>query len=199
MVQTWILRSDMLPTDAVASGCDCSICGDCPLRGDGNAGRVCYVNVGQAPNNVYQAFQRGSYPRVTLDEAARLLSRRQVRLGTYGDPGMLPVGVWARILDDAEDYSGYTHQWRSIDPYFADLCLASVETIEDAHDAWLQGYRTFRVAVKRSKGEKPCPAGPAKSKVQCVSCPVKCHGGTNDYKPSIVIKPHGKGAMHLAA
>lgn len=195
MVQTWILRADMLPTEAVASNCDRSICGDCPLRGDGTKNRICYVNIGQAPQNIYKAFKRGNYPKVTLAEAAQVLSGRQVRLGAYGDPGMLPVAVWARILDDATDYTGYTHQWRSIDPYFSDFCMASVETVEEARAAWLQNYRTFRVTATRSKGEKPCPAAPDKSPVQCISCPVKCHGGPGH---SIVIHPHGSGAVHLA-
>src|SRR4051812_20933218 len=47
MVQTWIMRSDMKPTDAVKSGEDSSVCGDCPHRpaNDGS----CYVLTFQAP------------------------------------------------------------------------------------------------------------------------------------------------------
>ena len=33
IVQTWIIRTDMSPTDAVATGADAAICGDCPHRG----------------------------------------------------------------------------------------------------------------------------------------------------------------------
>ena len=32
-MQTWILRSDMNPLEAIHTGHDASICGDCPLRG----------------------------------------------------------------------------------------------------------------------------------------------------------------------
>lgn len=30
LLQTWILRQDVAPHDAVASGADASVCGDCP-------------------------------------------------------------------------------------------------------------------------------------------------------------------------
>lgn len=33
LVQTWILRSDVHPIDAINSGEDASICGSCPLLG----------------------------------------------------------------------------------------------------------------------------------------------------------------------
>ena len=39
MIQTHIIRSDMKPMDAIWSGADASICGDCPHRGDGNGKR----------------------------------------------------------------------------------------------------------------------------------------------------------------
>ena len=34
LIQTWILRADMTPQEAVDSGADESICGGCPHRGD---------------------------------------------------------------------------------------------------------------------------------------------------------------------
>lgn len=50
MLQTWILRSDMHPMDAIKSGADYGICGSCGHRGTydefGNPidPRTCYVN-----------------------------------------------------------------------------------------------------------------------------------------------------------
>jgi len=42
MLQTYILRADVSPTNAIRSGEDSSICGDCPARGDGTGkGRTC--------------------------------------------------------------------------------------------------------------------------------------------------------------
>ena len=50
MVQTWIMRADMAPMDALASGDDVSICGDCMHR-PANGGS-CYVKVWQAPRSI---------------------------------------------------------------------------------------------------------------------------------------------------
>ena len=44
MVQTWIIRSDIAPTDAAKSGDDKSICGACPHRHYSKG--ACYVNLG---------------------------------------------------------------------------------------------------------------------------------------------------------
>ena len=50
MIQTWILRSDMHPLEAIKSGSDYGICGSCIHRGSydefGNPidPRTCYVN-----------------------------------------------------------------------------------------------------------------------------------------------------------
>ena len=63
MVQTWILRADLNPLQAIHTGQDVSICGDCPLRGmletrqcrTVNRRRACYVAIHQAPLGVYRA------------------------------------------------------------------------------------------------------------------------------------------------
>ena len=50
MAQTYILRQDIPPLEAVKSKEDVSICGDCPHKGTS-----CYVNVGQGPSAVWKA------------------------------------------------------------------------------------------------------------------------------------------------
>ena len=74
MIQTWILRADILPIDAVKSSMDASVCGHCPLRPVNFAKRTdkrpgdkaCYVNVGYAPGNIWKAYHRGIYPQVPI-------------------------------------------------------------------------------------------------------------------------------------
>jgi hypothetical protein len=61
MVQTFILRADVHPMDAIKSADDASICGDCVHRGDATRKRTCYVDVSKSVSAVYKAFQRGSY------------------------------------------------------------------------------------------------------------------------------------------
>ena len=66
LIQTWIIREDQSPTEAVNSGADASVCGGCRHRGsivDGkNVDRSCYVTIFQAPLNVYKSYHRGIYP-----------------------------------------------------------------------------------------------------------------------------------------
>jgi hypothetical protein len=92
MIQTYIMRSDVPPIDAVKSGEDASICGGCVHRGDGTGkGRSCYVTLMHGPRGVYAAYKRGSYPRAVeiadgpykihtlfAERMVRLRSRRSV-------------------------------------------------------------------------------------------------------------------------
>ena len=64
MVQVWILCKDESPVDAISSGLDRTICGDCKHRRQANGVRTCYVNVGQAPLAVWRAYKRGVYDKV---------------------------------------------------------------------------------------------------------------------------------------
>ena len=65
MIQVWILRDDVNPVAAVATGDDITICGDCPHRKQSDGTRSCYVNVGQAPNSIWKAYKRGSYGKLS--------------------------------------------------------------------------------------------------------------------------------------
>ena len=69
MLQTWILRADVNPLQAIHTGRDVSVCGDCPLRGlletrqrrTINRRLACYVAIHQAPLAVHDAYRRGRY------------------------------------------------------------------------------------------------------------------------------------------
>lgn len=194
MVQTYILRADVAPTDAIRTGADASICGDCPHRGDGTgAGRTCYVNVGQGPLAVFRAYQRGAYAPVTDWDA---FAGRAVRFGIYGDPAAVPVAVWARLASLARGRTGYTHQWRTR-PELRDYCMASVDTEAEAVEARAAGWRYFRVALPgaaaRLESEAVCPASAeAGKKLTCSAC-LACGGGSR--RGSIVIQAHGGFAV----
>lgn len=203
MVQTYILRADVAPTDAIKAGADASICGDCPHRGDGTGkGRTCYVNVGQGPLSVWRAWQRGSVPRIEDAPASPMIAElgagRVVRLGTYGDPAAAPLWVWEALTARAIGWTGYTHQWRTR-PWLQRYCMASADSDADAHEAHAAGWRTFRVAmpgdVARLTGEAVCPASAeAGKKLTCVEC-LACHGTANNRRGSIVIQAHGGFAV----
>lgn len=198
MVQTWILRSDVAPLAAIRAGDDASICGSCRHRGDGTGKqRSCYVRVGQAPTAVFKAYKRGIYPRITdMPAIAFLGSSRVVRLGAYGDPGAAPIGVWRALVGSAIAHTGYTHQWRTIDPGFATLVMASADTPLERLLARARGYRVFRVRTEREPVEDRevvCPASAeAGKRTNCAACRA-CGGTSSRAKADIVIKAHGSG------
>lgn len=194
MLQTWILRSDVSPTDAVKSGDDAGICGACVHRGHDGKGRTCYVTVVQAPTVVYHAYKRGIYPRATAKHF-NAIAGRPIRFGSYGDPVAVPVDTWANLLRFTKQWTGYTHQWRNCHPAYQYLCMASVDSESEYREAKAQGWRTFR--VRRSDApllasECVCPASDeGHHKTTCAGC-VLCRGVASRAK-DVVIMAHGTG------
>jgi hypothetical protein len=214
MVQTYILRSDMTPLDALASGADVSICGACPHRPktirerDRKTGRftsrrvrTCYVDVGKSVQQVFGAFARGSYPQLEPVDGAPLLADRMVRLGAYGDPAAIPAHVWIALLAYAKGHTGYTHQWRK--PMAADLApivMASADSAKDRDIARAKGWRTFtirRADEPLAAREFACPASPeGGNRKQCIDCGA-CDGATRANQASVAIVVHGNGARYF--
>lgn len=197
MLQSWILRADVSPMDAVRQGRDQSICGDCRWRPDRDGdGRACYVNVAWAPQNVWKTWKAGRYGESTLSQQNVLLAAAPLRLGAYGDPAMVPIYVWRRLLLGATSWTGYTHQWKHCDPAFKDLCMASVDTEQEAREAQALGWRTFRVRGDVSAlqaNEIVCPASDeAGHRVTCLQC--RLCMGTQKAAKSIAIYAHGPRA-----
>lgn len=191
MVQTYIIRDDMSPVDAVKAREDVGICGGCVHRKQADGRRTCYVNLGQGPRSVYVAFQNGRYPVVSLAEAAEAVAGKFVRFGTYGDPAAVPVELWATLANASAGRTGYTHQWRNAK--FAGLApymQASCETAEDVARAHKLGFKgTFRViplGEELPSDALNCPASEERGKVaQCIDCRA-CDGSTD-----VVIYAHG--------
>ena len=190
MVQTWILLQDVNPVDAVAQGLDSSICGGCRL-GPGSKRRTCYVNVGQAPLRIWQAWQAGGYDRQWTSST---FANRAVRLGAYGDPAAVPNSVWQQVTAEARSWTGYTHQARNrkLQDVLA-FCQVSADTLAEAQSCYTQGYGSFRVLSdkeEKATWEKWCPAAEQQGAVQCVNC-LLCHGvGASN----IAIRVHGRSS-----
>ncbi len=169
-VQTYILADQgENPIQAVNSGADRSVCGDCPHRGVS-----CYVNLARAPLAVYRAVQRGAYPTFHPPAHLHLFAGRFVRLGAYGDPAAVPLRVWKLICGVASQWTGYTHQWRSCDQELRHYCMASVETANQREQAVTMGWRTFRVRLAQEaleEGEFACPASEEEGRrLTCEEC-----------------------------
>ena len=128
--------------------------------------------------------------------AAILLAGRMIRLGTYGDPAAAPREVWEKLVAHAEGWTGYSHQYRVIDRRWAQLVMASADTLAEADEAQALGYRTFRVGMERNAGEVVCPASAEMAKkAVCADCRA-CMGLAGKARASIVIAPHGTGARY---
>ena len=187
MLQTWILRADVSPVDAVRTGADYSICGNCPERGDGHGkARACYVNVGQAPLGIWRAYRRGSYDHAPIALSA-IGSGRAVRVGSYGDPAAVPMAVWQALISRASMSTGYTHQWKTA-PALAALCMASASSLQDAEQARALGFRVFR--IRRADDplmarESVCPASTesAVDDITCSKCGA-CNGASSGRRGS---------------
>jgi hypothetical protein len=207
MAQLWILRSDIAPTLAIATGSDDAICGSCPLRGDGEGkARACYVVVSQAPMSVFKAYKRGRYPIATPVDIARTLRNRKVRLGAYGDPAMLPIDLVRTITSASIGSVGYTHQWRTINPEWSRYVMASADSVADRRAARALGYRSFIVVGKNVDitsipNAVGCMAVRERNPLQCADC-MACGGtrsGTITNAVDIVIQAHGNGARYITA
>lgn len=211
MLQTYILRADMSPLEAVATGADGSICGagefGCIHRGNklegGDRGRSCYVPVLLGPLGTWKAYAAGSYQtRATLEEIREIGRGRKVRLGTYGDPAAVPWEVWGALLSDAAPCgnggrdTGYTHQWRNprCSPLLKLWVMASCDTLEEMELAQSLGWRTFTIIPKGApipKGSFLCPASAeAGKKLSCEFCGA-CSGLLGKGTASVAIPVHG--------
>ena len=202
IVQSFIIRSDVAPVDALNTGADAAICGDCPHRPylikiGASTDAPCYVNVGRSVRSVFEAYKRGRYERADAATIARALAGKIVRLGTYGDPFAAPVQIWTQITRYAAGHRGYTHQWQRADfdhAAWAPLVMASADTIDQAALANLHGMRVFRVSigVDRQAGEATCPASKeAGKRATCAKCTL-CSGTTINAR-DIVIADHASG------
>jgi len=193
MYQTWVAPTDVVPSIAIATGQDASVCGDCPLRKD-----ICYVN-SMGINSMWTAHQTNPLPR--LDERAFLEIKRSgipLRITAYGDPAATPFEAWEPLLKAVPFATGYTHQWRNCDHRWRRHLMASVETERAALEAQQMGWRTFRIISSGDAylpGEILCPNTQNKT-INCRECKL-CDGAGDSAgayaskKPNIVNPVHG--------
>jgi hypothetical protein len=196
MIQVWILVKSVSPTEAIKSGLDRLICGNCVHRGHEEngrfgVGRSCYVNPGQAPQGIWKAWKAGRYSPLRSLEC---FAGRKVRFGAYGDPTHLPLSLALAIAGVASGHTGYTHQWRkpSLQPWRS-LLMASVDSVAELVIARSLGWSTFRVGSEASPGESLCAS--ERIGTPCMDCLI-CAGARGGLE-SVHIPPHGTGATHF--
>ena len=205
MVQTYIIRADVHPQDALWSGDDKSVCYDCkhrPKQGKTKADKKadknhlgsCYVFVAQGVAKVFEAFKRGNYPDYS-DKYRYLLYGRKIRFGSYGDPYAVPIKIWQLLKELSIMHTGYSHQF--MQRYYSDshkgLFMASCDTAKEREIAKSLGNRTFRQGKSIddiAPDEVLCPASKEGGfRTTCDNC-LLCTGNTKKAK-DVYIVSHG--------
>lgn len=102
MIQTFVMRDEVGPIEALKTGKDASVCGDCRHRGTS-----CYVQVGQSVNGVWKAHNRRQrYPAANLAALPLLGHGRAIRLGSeivaaYRDGGRVMLAYRRLVIAPA--------------------------------------------------------------------------------------------------
>lgn len=187
MIQTWILREDVPPHHAFKNGLGKSVCGDCGHAGYNN--NTCYVTWYQAPLSVWNCYKRGNYAYIGQDWA--LFDDVALRIGSAGDPAMVPGSVWTEPLLRSTTHTGYTHQWRQPwAQHLRGLVQASCDGFGDYIEATTHGWTTFLVVpenVEDPAGTVHCAASHEKGqKTNCAQCHL-CDGKS----ANVIIHAHG--------
>jgi len=189
MLQLSILVSGVSPMDALRLGLDRIICGGCGHSSIANGGDgTCYVRVEQMPTAVWKSVKDQPVPNI---DPAGIRPGQAIRLGSYGDPGFLPLSLLA-TWTAGRKFTGYTHQWRTLPVEYSQYLMASCETPADVKLANERGWRAYRtiehIDSPISANEIVCPHI-GRHKVQCADCRL-CSGSSIGAK-SIVIPMHG--------
>ena len=188
LLQSWIIKQNILPTEAAKKGFDKAICGDCPMK----LSRLgsCYVNLA-VTNNIYRKYETGAYPYFSKNEIEVLKRYRYpIRIGSYGDPTAVPFDVWKPIILASGSHTGYTHNWLFCDNSWKQYLMASVQSLGEARIAQNRGWRTFRIIApdaSLTQNEILC-RNTEDDRNRCDNC-FLCDGKSS--KPNIAEKVHG--------
>jgi hypothetical protein len=159
MLQSFVFRTDVLPSLAVTTGQDISACNHCPLRQftvrqasirdrlpRGQKPTMCYVTTHYSVDGVYRKYLRGGYPLAKPRQLARLLKSRLLRLGSYGNPSNVPPAILRELLRRVQGHTSYDHNWaQPLGRSLKGLAMASVSSPAAKHKAQKMGWKTFRV------------------------------------------------------
>jgi hypothetical protein len=200
MLQQFVLVDGVKPTEALKTGQDESVCGDCAhrpfkirqikeahkqgLRLEEKPDVPCYLAVFMAPTSVWKT----EYPDMADVEP----SKYAVRLGAYGNPDSVPIEVNRAIIAMGNGrHTGYTHNWRTCDQAYAEILMASVDSEAEALEAQAMGWRRFRVRGETEplmEDEVACPASKESGyRTTCARCGL-CSGNKLRAKSVAIIE-----------
>lgn len=180
MLQTWIIPDKGFPR--VGSLPARIVCGDCAIE------KACYVN-----RAVLSAVARTEYPPLQPDLLYKVSgSKTPIRLGAFGNPSAMPIEVARRLIRNRA-WTSYEAMWRTCDPAWQHISMASTQTIEDTETALSMGWRCFltvpenQVDVVLAHFESRGVQCLAQTKgIQCRSCRL-CDGTLHRSRPLVVV------------
>ena len=157
MIQLWILLSDHSPVDGVKSGLDAStICTGCKFA----SGNGCYVNVGQAPLQIWKSYKANKYPKLDPFLYDNVFNGRKVRFGAYGNPSLIPLSIVKMITESCDGWTGYFHDWKGMSKEkaqsYGKYFMASTETNDSVRRAREKNLRFFHVSPNQPKNTIEC-------------------------------------------
>ena len=197
VIQVYFLPVDQTPMDAIRSGLDSAVCGDCPLKPSND--NLCYVRKFHGPAKVYRTFKAGRYPLVKdlpakdKTKVLSILKSKTVRLGAYGDPlSDIETSIYLAAVNP--QVLGYSHQWENAENHegLQSFLMASVDTTADYKQAKDSGWRTYRHTNEDSAFDNEIICPHKSHNVQCIDCGL-CSGTNSNSTRDIVTKTLKRG------
>jgi hypothetical protein len=185
--QITILPKNIKPTDALKTGQDADVCGNCPLRpklfNPDLHDQPCYVNCGFAPNAIARSKSITDFQPKSIFDV--------IRIGAYGDGASVEKKALLKMVSLAKKVLNYTHAWADKKFNFLKaFSMASVHSLEEKLKANKLGFRTFRTVKyacsKLDQDEIVCPN--FTRSITCEACKL-CVGNQVQAK-NIVIPSH---------
>lgn len=226
MLGLWVfpaaVKDGLRPGPMLTQGKDSACCGDCAFRSKAAGGSGgCYTHAQQlflGASSLLDALANADWPRLDLLGVDQGFIRtncapseanptgRRVRLGVYGDPGLLPFPIVEAVCQEAgfdrlgrPQWVGYTHAWRSLDARWAPYLMASVKNTAAASEAQRRGWRTFRVGLPDQLAtpgrEFHCPASEEMGSVSSCNRCLGCAGTSSLQKRGVFIQVHGSNGV----
>lgn len=172
-------------------------CLDCPFNEFGKCYThkfnqyVGFISMLKSIAKTYQQWDDvPTYDADTMQHLSQSLSVGTfVRFGTYGEPSLHPIEMIDAMVKVADNWTGYTHQWRKSDELGA-YFMASTHTLVESEEALKQGYRSYIATPKRIDEVVNCPASKESDyRSSCSKCGL-CSGTKGKGKTSIFILNH---------
>jgi hypothetical protein len=173
-----------------------SNCLDCPFNEFGKCYThkfnqyVGFISMLKSISKEFGEFQNiPFYSKEIKNKILEISNNTYVRFGTYGEPSLHPVELIEDITKQAQNWTGYTHQWakkKGLNKFF----MASTHTKKEELIASKKGYRSFIATDTKIDGITNCPASKESDyKSTCSKCGL-CSGTDGKGKKSIYILTH---------